>query len=152
LFNTTQPLIRYEVSDMVTVSPELCPCGLPFRLIAQMDGRSDDIIYLQNQSGREIPVHPVHFHSAIGAIPEISEYQIVHEHDEIRVRVVLRAGACREEVANRLKSKVRSSVESLAALCPDISIEFLERIERDHRSMGKLKLVTSSVPAGGLGH
>jgi phenylacetate-coenzyme A ligase PaaK-like adenylate-forming protein len=27
LFNFTQPLIRYEVTDMLTISPEPCPCG-----------------------------------------------------------------------------------------------------------------------------
>ena len=27
LFNTTQPLIRFEVSDLVAVDPEPCPCG-----------------------------------------------------------------------------------------------------------------------------
>ena len=48
LFNFTQPLIRYEVSDMLTMATELCPCGRPFRLIAKVQGRNDDIIYLQS--------------------------------------------------------------------------------------------------------
>jgi len=29
LFNRTQPLIRYELNDLVTVSSEPCPCGRP---------------------------------------------------------------------------------------------------------------------------
>ncbi|MBZ5552147.1 MAG: phenylacetate--CoA ligase family protein [Acidobacteriia bacterium] len=35
----TQPLIRYELSDMVRVSADSCPCGRPFRLIEELQGR-----------------------------------------------------------------------------------------------------------------
>jgi len=32
LFKRTQPLIRYEMSDSVRLSPDPCPCGRPFVL------------------------------------------------------------------------------------------------------------------------
>src|SRR5205823_10944439 len=32
LYNLVQPLIRYEVGDVVTVSPSPCPCGSPLPL------------------------------------------------------------------------------------------------------------------------
>ena len=41
LTNYAQPLIRYEVTDRVTLSPTLCPCGRPFALIARIDARGD---------------------------------------------------------------------------------------------------------------
>src|SRR5215208_1239954 len=46
LVTRTQPLIRYEVSDMVMMATEQCPCGRPFRLLAGVQGRNDDILHL----------------------------------------------------------------------------------------------------------
>jgi hypothetical protein len=41
LTNYAQPLIRYEVPDRITVSPDICRCGRPFTTIARIDPRSD---------------------------------------------------------------------------------------------------------------
>jgi phenylacetate-CoA ligase len=144
LFNYTQPLIRYEVSDMITMSPEMCPCGRPLRLIARMEGRSDDIIYLKDRQGRDIPVHPIHFHSALGVFREIKQYQVVHEEDGLHIGIVLGQKNSEGKIAGMLKEKLRANLESLGATCPDIHVQFVERMERDSRLMGKLKLVQSN--------
>ena len=39
LTNYAQPLIRYEVPDRITLSPDICPCGRPFTTIARIDPR-----------------------------------------------------------------------------------------------------------------
>jgi phenylacetate-CoA ligase len=41
LTNYAQPLIRYEVPDRITVSPDICRCGRPFTTIARIDPRSE---------------------------------------------------------------------------------------------------------------
>jgi len=145
LFNFTQPLIRYEVSDMLTMSTELCPCGRPFRLIAKVQGRNDDIIYLQSPQGRDVPVHPIHFYNAVGVLHEIKEYCVVNRADGINISVVLREGASYEEVAGKLRGTLRESLESLGAKCPEIRVRLAGRIERDPSMMGKLKVVKSNV-------
>lgn len=145
LFNKTQPLIRYEVSDMITLSQETCPCGRPLRLIAKMEGRSDDIIYLKSLGGAVIPIHPIHFHSALGMFPEIKQYQIIQEEDGIYIDVVLRGKTLEEKVGSVLREKLRGDFEAIGAICPDIHVKFIERMERDPRLMGKLKLVKSNI-------
>src|SRR6266436_5075795 len=42
LFNHTLPLIRYEITDEVTLLDEPCRCGSGHRLIADPQGRLDD--------------------------------------------------------------------------------------------------------------
>lgn len=143
LFNFTQPLIRYEVSDMITMATESCPCGRPLRLIAMVEGRSDDIIYLQGPEGRAVLVHPIHFRSPMAAFHEIKQYQVVHKEDEIHLSVILQEGASGEKVAGKLREKLRGNLKSLGAKCPDIHVQFVDRIERDPRQMGKLKLIKS---------
>jgi phenylacetate-CoA ligase len=148
LFNFTQPLIRYEISDIVTMSTESCPCGRPYRLITMIEGRSDDIIYLQNFQGKDIPIHPINFRSPMGVLHEIKEYCIVHEEDGININIVLREGATGKEVAGKLKSNLSKKLESLGAICPDIHIRFVDKIDRDQKVMGKVKLVKSNIGRG----
>lgn len=145
LFNFTQPLIRYEISDMITMAAEPCPCGRPFRLIDRIEGRGEDIIYLKSPQGRDVPVHPNHFHNPMEALHEIKQYQVVHEEDGIHISLILREGASEEKVAGKLRENLRGDLESLGAKCPDIHIHFVERIERDSQKMGKLKLIRSNI-------
>jgi putative adenylate-forming enzyme len=145
LFNFTQPLIRYEISDMVTMSTDACPCGRPFRMVAWIEGRSDDVIYLGNREGQKIPVHPIHFHNAMGSVPEIRQYQVVCEPDGIHLNLVLPDVNLQEKAAATLREKLRRSLESLGAVCPDIHVRFIDTIERDPQKMGKLKLIQSRV-------
>jgi hypothetical protein len=69
----TQPLIRYEVSDMVAVAGERCPCGRPFRLLAAIEGRNDDILYLPAAAGGTAAVHPLALRTALAGIPGLAE-------------------------------------------------------------------------------
>lgn len=43
LTNYAQPLIRYEVPDRITVSPDICRCGRPFTTVARIDPRIADL-------------------------------------------------------------------------------------------------------------
>ena len=49
LFNMLMPLIRYEISDFVTLldSSAPCSCGSCFRKIASVHGRSDEFFYIR---------------------------------------------------------------------------------------------------------
>ena len=39
LFNLTQPLIRYDLADAVTITDDPCPCGCAHRRITSVHGR-----------------------------------------------------------------------------------------------------------------
>jgi phenylacetate-CoA ligase len=72
LFNPLMPLIRYEISDEVTLLDEPCACGSVHRRIADIEGRNDDtFVYADGVS-----VHPHLFRSILGREPAISEYQV----------------------------------------------------------------------------
>ena len=65
LFSRTLPLIRYEMTDRVTLATEQCPDQLPFRLLESIEGRTDDIIVLPASAGGSTGVHPVVFHRVL---------------------------------------------------------------------------------------
>lgn len=54
LINYAQPLIRYEMNDMIVLD-DPCPCGSNFRRIERILGRSDDNLYFYN-AGQETQI------------------------------------------------------------------------------------------------
>jgi putative adenylate-forming enzyme len=57
LVNRAQPLIRYEMNDVIVLG-EKCPCGSSFRVISRVIGRNDDLLVFRNSQGREVNVFP----------------------------------------------------------------------------------------------
>jgi phenylacetate-CoA ligase len=72
LFNPLMPLIRYEISDEVTLLDEPCVSGSVHQRIADIEGRNDDTF----DYGGGVSVHPHLFRSILGHEPGISEYQV----------------------------------------------------------------------------
>jgi phenylacetate-CoA ligase len=50
LVNRAQPLLRYELTDSVTLAGGPNPLGLPYARIAAVDSRSDDVITLPGRA------------------------------------------------------------------------------------------------------
>lgn len=71
LFNPTQPLIRYELTDEVTFLDEPCACGSTHRRVADVQGRLDDVF-----AYGAVHVHPHVLRSVLGRHPEVVEYQV----------------------------------------------------------------------------
>lgn len=84
LFSRTQPLIRYEISDRVKMSPGRCSCGLPFALLGGIEGRAEDILRLPTASGELVSIHPNVFHDLLEPLP-VQAWQVLEEPDRIRV-------------------------------------------------------------------
>jgi phenylacetate-coenzyme A ligase PaaK-like adenylate-forming protein len=87
LANYVQPIIRYEVGDLVTMATKPCGCGNNMPLIDHIDGRDSDMFYIETPSGRR-PLQPTVFELALGRMLDAREYQIVQEENtKFRVRV-----------------------------------------------------------------
>lgn len=53
LMRTSQPVIRYELNDIIHVKTEPCPCGSSWLAIEQIEGRSDDVLEFIVQSDNQ---------------------------------------------------------------------------------------------------
>jgi len=143
LFSFTQPVIRYEISDMMVLAPEPCPCGQPFRRILAINGRNDDVLYLQGQAGRQVAVHPVHFWNVLESFADIRQYQVVHESDGICLRLMYEEG--NGKVARSVKEQLARKLHTLGVDCPSIRVELVTTLEDRSRHMGKWKNIISNV-------
>jgi phenylacetate-coenzyme A ligase PaaK-like adenylate-forming protein len=155
LYQKTMPLIRYAISDMVTLSADPCPCGRPFRMITEVHGRVEEVIYLDGIRNGKIPVWPAHLNSLIMPRQEVLEYQVAFRQGRLDMAVVAVPGVNRKDTAALLSRIVGEGVESLGAKRPPIRVRFLDRIERHAGKMGKKPIVvldfTDSGPRKGAG-
>ena len=143
LFNTVQPFIRYELPDVVTLSPEPCPCGSPFPLIRQVEGRTDEVVWVQDGNGFR-DLHPYVFTHVLESNPAVGWYQLVQRE---RNRFLLRArpAAGRALVSESLTNFVRHGLHEFGLdQLVRVDVEISDQVGPDPRT-GKLKRITSLV-------
>jgi putative adenylate-forming enzyme len=111
LHKRSQPIIRYELNDIITISPEKCPCGSDFRVIENIQGRADDIFWAKRIGTDEWQyIFPDYISRAIiTASEEIDEFQVVQSSpDQILIRIQLKEGLSRDQFAG--ESEVRKNI------------------------------------------
>ena len=131
LFSRTLPLIRFEVSDLVAVEPEPCPCGRSLMRLRSLEGRAEDVLQLG-----DVTVHPLQF-ALVTADPAVREFQVVQEGDALCLRLALRAGSAGAE--QRLGESVRARLAELGVEQPEVRVECVDALERSPG--GKLQVV-----------
>jgi phenylacetate-coenzyme A ligase PaaK-like adenylate-forming protein len=77
LYNHVQPFIRYEISDVTGYSTQSCACGQPFPTLLPVEGRTDDIFYIDSPQGGYEDIHPFQFLTPIVELTGVREYQLV---------------------------------------------------------------------------
>jgi phenylacetate-CoA ligase len=129
LFNPLMPLIRYEISDEVTLLDEPCACGSVHQRIADIEGRNDDTFLYEDG----VSVHPHLFRSTLAREPAISEYQVRQTRDGAEIV------ACAEGPfdVERLTRKLQEALASSGCREPVVTVTVVERIPR--LATGKLK-------------
>lgn len=76
LMNYVQPIIRYEVDDVVTMSGEPCPCGNPLPLIRNVAGRFNDHLWIDVR-GRRQQLPTFFFTTTFHSLLDLAEFQVI---------------------------------------------------------------------------
>jgi phenylacetate-CoA ligase len=135
----TQPLIRYEISDMVRPIEGECECGRKFRLIESIEGRLEDVLFFPRGDGRAepLPAHPNLFHQVLETVPAAG-WQVVHDDDALSI---LLAGLRDPSVCEPLGRTVREVLEAQGAVVPPVRVRAVDTLERG--ATGKAPLILS---------
>ena len=121
LYNRALPLIRYEITDEVTVLPEPCPCGSAHRRIADIQGRLDDVFVYRDRR-----VHPHLFRSELGRESGVVEYQVRQTPLGARIAIRCSTPVNLDALSNRIVAALaRSGMER-----PQVTVEAISRLER----------------------
>jgi phenylacetate-CoA ligase len=146
LVNYAQPLIRYELSDVLTPADGPNPSGRPWRRIAAIEGRCMDTLYLPGRRGGEVALHPTALGPAFASLPDLRQYQLLHDHTGLRAKVVVADGAS-PDLPTRLRRSLAGAIEAAGAVPPTISVEQVAALEREPGPAAKFKLVKSTIPS-----
>jgi phenylacetate-CoA ligase len=84
LYNRTQPLIRFEIADGLTVVDEPCPCGSAHRRITDLTGRADIVFAYENG----VTVEPMTLRLELHDERYVTEYQVRQTTQGLWVKVV----------------------------------------------------------------
>ncbi len=134
LFNHILPLIRMEVTDEITLLEESDPRGSGHQMIAEVEGRKDDL-FIYND-GKHI-VHPHVFRSVLGRERSIIEYQVRQTPNGAEILVVTAAQVEIQE----LERKIANALTRIGIEKPGIVISRVNQIDRS--PTGKLKRFVS---------
>jgi len=139
LFNHTQPLIRYELSDSVRLSPDPCPSGHPFALIDAIQGRVEDVLSFQGIAGGLVSVHPLVFNRVMDTLP-VSGWQVIQEMGGLRVLLSGVRGAFEDEM---LADTLRQALAEQGAIIPRAEVQRVASIPKT--AAGKAPLIKSNL-------
>lgn len=140
LFNRTQPLIRYEISDSVRLAAEASDRNWPFAKIDGIQGRSEDILYMPATVGGKVSVHPLTFHQALDTTLA-NGWQVVQETDGLRV--LLNGVPNAVEDSTLIDSLTRALVAQ-SVVIPRITIQHVAAIPK--AASGKTPLIRAYRP------
>jgi putative adenylate-forming enzyme len=130
LFSRTQPLIRYELSDRVASAAGSCPDGLPYTLLAAIEGREEEVLTLAGAT-----VHPNVFHGVLETLP-VAGWQVIAEGERLRV-LLARPGPGLDQVA--VPDMIASALARVGANDFPIEVEIVDAIPRT--ALGKAPLI-----------
>lgn len=133
LFNPVLPLIRYEITDQVTLLDEPCACRSEHRRIADIQGRLDDVFTYPDG----IAVHPHVFRSVLGRDQRLVEYQVRQTRTGADVLLRTSGTVDVEHIARALETALAQAGLSRAV----VTARAVEHIPR--AGVGKLKRFVS---------
>lgn len=138
LFSRTVPLIRYEISDsaMLAGSSVTCECGKPFVVLADIQGRMEDTMYLENADNEKVAIKPDIFHDVLEPAP-VTGWQVTQENKTGVVVSVI--GPQKDYNEKDLAAKVRNALKEQGADNPAVKVEIIEKLRQS--ASGKTPLV-----------
>ncbi|MGH9024114.1 MAG: phenylacetate--CoA ligase family protein [Acidimicrobiia bacterium] len=131
LFNHTLPLIRYEVTDQITLMAGACRCGSGHQRIEDPQGRLDDSF-----SYGDLVVHAHVFRSALGRRRQVVEYQVRQTAAGAAVAIHCLEPLEPQELAG-LRVELAEALAKLGLRHPQVEIDSVDHLPRQHA--GKLK-------------
>ncbi|HTT87230.1 MAG TPA: hypothetical protein VMF60_07680 [Acidimicrobiales bacterium] len=118
LYNRTQPLIRFEIADGLTVLDDDCACGSAHRRITELTGRADVVF----EYG-PVRVHPMQLRLELH---DVSEYQVRQTARGVLVKVV----SDRPDELRPLSERVARALGTAGLVEPEVIVEAVGHLER----------------------
>ena len=140
LTNPALPLIRYELTDLVTLATGPCTCGMPYGRVAGIEGRREEVLSFAGRDGGTVSIGGVVLKSPLIAMEGIRQFQILHGTSGLKVMLVLHRGTDQVDIGAKVVHALSDAIQSRGAVPLAISVQFADDIPRVG-SAAKEKLV-----------
>jgi phenylacetate-CoA ligase len=143
LFNTTFPIIRYNIEDIGIPASQQCRCGIHLPLMKLIKGRSNSFLIFPDHG----IVSPFNFIETLGAYKlekEIDEYAVIQEKLDY-IRIVIKKTSANIDDAKITRALQTNLSQGYPSVHEGIfNFEFVDSICRN--SNGKLNVIYSHLP------
>ncbi|HRO59705.1 MAG TPA: phenylacetate--CoA ligase family protein [Burkholderiaceae bacterium] len=139
LANRVQPLIRYDLSDSVTIDATPCACGSG-RPSLRVEGRRDDVLTLRGEAGGFVRILPLAVETVLEEQAGIYRFQLIQTGiGTIRLRLDSRAARQRNSDFRKAEKALRSFLKRHG--CHAVSIALDPELPEKHPVSRKLRQV-----------
>ena len=125
-------LLNYRLGDIAAIMDEECPCGRTFRILSELEGRTEDIVFLPDGSF----VHPRAIWSVFRDIHGVLQYQLIQYEPQ---RFELKLVTVDKKSYDAVIEKILRELKALFGISCSIESDFYTEINRE----GKFRPVIS---------
>lgn len=132
LYNYTQPLIRYEMSDEIILDDKPCQCGWSFPLIKDIVGRQEEFLWFERANGEKEYLHPTAIISF--TVPGLEKLQVVqNQKNTFTMKVIIQGN--RDTIIWAIQKKMKGILQEKGLEdTVNFDIEEVEEIPNDSRT------------------
>ena len=146
LYNFAQPLIRYRLSDRLTLHPPTEDSRYPFTRAVGLLGRNEDILWFEDGAGNREFLHPLAVEGF--CIQGLLDYQFRQTgRDAFEMLAETSENADREMIHGEMLRQMRGILEEKGLDYARFSVRFVDQIVPDPQT-GKKKLILSQSGEG----
>lgn len=144
--NRALPLVRYEISDIVTLAAEPCSCGQPFWRIASIDGRREEVLVFVGRRGEPVEVHAHRLRSPLTGAKGVRQFQFRQLSDGLEITISVFPEFDRETVASDVEMAVRSTLETVGASPDRVAVRTVDLIGRSGSGAKETLVIRENEP------
>ena len=141
LYNFVQPLIRYEITDNLTLQEAVQDGRYPFQRAAGLLGRNEDILWFEDGAGHQEFLHPLAIEGfCIEGLKDYQFSQVSQDAFEMEAEIV--SPKLKEPIKKEMLSQMRRILQEKRLGYVQFYVNFVDEIKADPRT-GKKQLIVS---------
>lgn len=130
LTNRTLPIIRYELTDVVTLATGPCRCGSPFARLASIEGRREDVLRFPKRNGGVAEVHAIRLRSPLIGMQGVRQFQLAQLPDGLEITISVLPEFDPEVARSKVELAIRTALEKFDAAPVPIRVRVVDTIAR----------------------
>lgn len=145
--NSLIPLVRYELTDAITLANGRCACGSPFARIAAIGGRLEDHLRFTRKGGGQTETSSLWLRAPVMAIPGVRQFQLVQESGTLVATISVFPDYDAETACQRVRDKLLHTLDGLDIVC-EVSVHLVGDIPRVGMAQKEVSVRRQSLVSG----